>query len=201
MAQFSRTWGQAFYWSPNFTDSARLGRGRSYASGKILDKIAKNKSYREGSINPYFEFTKNLDIKLQLRSHRLLNLAGRKQLNISRQKQALSQNCWWMRCRTTLNQLCWLRITSPAPQSKDFKTSCSCPDWANPCKHIGCLLLVASQLDHNPFILFELRGLSKDELQELAKSPLGRALSRADCQRNSIVSFTILLYPTRKSTC
>jgi uncharacterized Zn finger protein len=63
--------------------------------------------------------------------------------------------------------------------SKDFKTKCSCPDYANPCKHIaGVYYLVASQLDNNPFLLFELRGLSKAELQaKLADSPLGKALS------------------------
>jgi uncharacterized Zn finger protein len=64
--------------------------------------------------------------------------------------------------------------------SKDFKTKCSCPDYANPCKHIaGVYYLVASQLDNNPWLLFELRGLSKVELQaKLADSPLGKALSQ-----------------------
>ncbi len=37
--------------------------------------------------------------------------------------------------------------------------------------------LVAAEFDRDPFLMFELRGLSKAELQkELAKSPLGRAL-------------------------
>jgi uncharacterized Zn finger protein len=61
----------------------------------------------------------------------------------------------------------------------DFKTKCSCPDWSNPCKHIaGVYYLLAAQLDQDPFLLFELRGLSREALQkELAKSPLGQALS------------------------
>ncbi|MGL5077458.1 MAG: SWIM zinc finger family protein, partial [Waterburya sp.] len=59
------------------------------------------------------------------------------------------------------------------------KTKCSCPDYANPCKHIaGVYYLVAAQLDENPFLLFELRGLSKSELQtKLAQTPLGKILS------------------------
>ena len=63
--------------------------------------------------------------------------------------------------------------------SVDLDTNCSCPDWANPCKHIaGVYYLVAAELDRDPFLMFELRGLSKAELQrELEKSPLGRALS------------------------
>ncbi|MBD0270206.1 MAG: SWIM zinc finger family protein, partial [Cyanobacteria bacterium Co-bin8] len=62
---------------------------------------------------------------------------------------------------------------------KDFKANCSCPDWGNPCKHIaGVYYLVAAELDRDPFLLFELRGLSRAELHtELAKSPLGQALS------------------------
>lgn len=65
------------------------------------------------------------------------------------------------------------------PQSrKDFKTSCSCPDWENPCKHIaGVYYLVAREFDRDAFLIFKLRGLSKEELQqELAKSPLGQVL-------------------------
>jgi uncharacterized Zn finger protein len=62
---------------------------------------------------------------------------------------------------------------------KDFKTDCSCPDDSNPCKHIaGVYYLVAAELDQDPFLLFELRGISKAKLQqELAKSPLGKALA------------------------
>jgi len=68
MAQFSRTWwGKRFIEAlEEFTDSARLGRGRSYASGgKILDKSINKITATVKSINPYFGFTKNLDIRLQ----------------------------------------------------------------------------------------------------------------------------------------
>jgi uncharacterized Zn finger protein len=63
---------------------------------------------------------------------------------------------------------------------KDFDTHCSCPDWSNPCKHIaGVHYLLAARIDQDPFLLFELRGLSREDLQaELAKSPLGQALSQ-----------------------
>jgi len=38
--------------------------------------------------------------------------------------------------------------------------SCDCPDWGDPCKHMAAVYFVlASQIDKNPFILFELRGL------------------------------------------
>src|SRR5579859_4646077 len=60
MAQFSRTWwGQRFIAAlEEFTDPARLGRGRSYASGgRILNYTLANGTVTarvRGSINPYF---------------------------------------------------------------------------------------------------------------------------------------------------
>jgi uncharacterized Zn finger protein len=45
----------------------------------------------------------------------------------------------------------------------DMRTKCSCPDSANPCKHIAALHLVLAQaFDRDPFLLFELRGRSKE---------------------------------------
>ncbi|WP_094227629.1 SWIM zinc finger family protein [Methanolobus psychrotolerans] len=48
---------------------------------------------------------------------------------------------------------------------KDIHTSCSCPDFANPCKHIAAVYyLLAEKFDKDPFMLFELRGRSKDDI-------------------------------------
>jgi uncharacterized Zn finger protein len=45
----------------------------------------------------------------------------------------------------------------------DLRTKCSCPDSANPCKHIAALhYLLGEALDRDPFLLFELRGRSKE---------------------------------------
>ena len=45
----------------------------------------------------------------------------------------------------------------------DLKTSCSCPDWSNPCKHVAAVYyLLGEVFDRDPFILFRLRGLSRE---------------------------------------
>src|SRR5207237_9701640 len=42
---------------------------------------------------------------------------------------------------------------------------CSCPDWADPCKHAAAVVyLVADVLDADPFALLLLRGRSRDEV-------------------------------------
>ena len=49
--------------------------------------------------------------------------------------------------------------------SGDLETDCTCPDWANPCKHVAAVYyLLGERFDEDPFLLFELRGRSKDEV-------------------------------------
>jgi uncharacterized Zn finger protein len=52
------------------------------------------------------------------------------------------------------------------PQRRgDLKTSCSCPDEANPCKHIAAVYyLLGEEFDRDPFLLFRLRGLEREAL-------------------------------------
>ena len=48
---------------------------------------------------------------------------------------------------------------------RDLDTSCSCPDWANPCKHVAAVhYVVAAALDADPFLIFVLRGLDRQAL-------------------------------------
>lgn len=52
-------------------------------------------------------------------------------------------------------------------KGRDLKTDCSCPDWSNPCKHIAAVYyLLAEQFDCDPFLIFKLRGRSKEQIME-----------------------------------
>jgi uncharacterized Zn finger protein len=47
----------------------------------------------------------------------------------------------------------------------DMRTRCSCPDVANPCKHIGAVFyLLGERFDEDPFLMFLLRGRSQEEI-------------------------------------
>lgn len=186
MAQFSRTWwGKRFIEAlEEFTDSARLGRGRSYASnGKILEyEIAKNKvtATVKGSINPYFGVYKEPRYKTTIEIKPIAKTSWSKAIKHISSKASFVSKLLMNEVPDNIEDAFDNLGLHLLPHSQtDFTTKCSCPDWANPCKHIaGVYYLVASQLDNDPFILFELRGLSKNELTaELAKSPLGKALS------------------------
>jgi uncharacterized Zn finger protein len=51
------------------------------------------------------------------------------------------------------------------PTRSTLETRCSCPDIANPCKHVAAVhYLFAAALDNDPFLLFRLRGLDREDL-------------------------------------
>jgi uncharacterized Zn finger protein len=66
-------------------------------------------------------------------------------------------------------------------QRSDLVTSCSCPDWGDPCKHVAATHYVLGEaLDRDPFVLFELRGKPQGEVLDAlrtarAGSPAGEA--------------------------
>ncbi|MFB2880722.1 SWIM zinc finger family protein [Floridanema aerugineum] len=50
---------------------------------------------------------------------------------------------------------------------EDVRSRCSCPDKANPCKHIGAVYyLLGDRFGEDPFVLFQLRGRNKAQIIE-----------------------------------
>ena len=51
------------------------------------------------------------------------------------------------------------------PGRYDMTTGCSCPDYANPCKHTSEVLLILGEaISRRPMTLLELRGISLEDL-------------------------------------
>src|SRR3984957_13612044 len=51
------------------------------------------------------------------------------------------------------------------PTPSEIKLSCSCPDWADMCKHVAAVLYgIGARLDQSPRLLFVLRGVDENEL-------------------------------------
>jgi uncharacterized Zn finger protein len=186
MAQFSRSWwGQRFIAAlEKIMDSGRLSRGRSYARGgkvksfEIKDGLITAKV--RGSVNPYFGVYKEplYTTTIEFKSISAANWSAA--IAYIASKASLISRLMLNEIPDNIDDAFAKLDLHLLPHRKDdFKTKCSCPDWSNPCKHIaGVYYLIAAQLDEDPFLLFELRGLSRDTLQkELVRSPLGQALS------------------------
>lgn len=49
-------------------------------------------------------------------------------------------------------------------KKSELVTRCSCPDYANPCKHIAAVhYILGEQFDEDPFLIFRLRGRSQEQ--------------------------------------
>jgi uncharacterized Zn finger protein len=187
MAKMSRTWwGQKFIAALEaFTDSGRLSRGRSYARGNkvktfdITDGLVLAEV--RGSVNPYFGVYKEPLYITSIEFQPISKAKWAAIIALIGSKASLISRLMLNEMPETIEQpFAALGMGLMPKGEKDFDTRCSCPDYSNPCKHIaGVHYLLAAQIDQDPFLLFELRGLSRADLQaELAKSPLGQALSQ-----------------------
>ena len=64
---------------------------------------------------------------------------------------------------------------------KELQTHCTCPDWANPCKHIAAVCYVMAEvLDRDPWILFDLRGRTKEDILASLHALSSSALPASD---------------------
>jgi uncharacterized Zn finger protein len=65
------------------------------------------------------------------------------------------------------------------PSPKEIKLGCSCPDWAEMCKHVAAVLYgVGARLDQQPELFFVLRGVDMQELITAASSTATGPLSQ-----------------------
>ncbi|MBC8377577.1 MAG: SWIM zinc finger family protein [Methylobacter sp.] len=188
MSKYAKTWwGQRFIAAlEDFTDSGRLARGRSYSTDNRIKqwllKDGKVDAKLRGNINPYFGVYKEPTYKVSVQMTRLSAAHWQKII------QHLCQRASFI-ARLLLNEIPEnietvfdeIGVHLLPNDYSDFKVSCDCPDYQVPCKHIaGVCYRLAGQLDHDPFLLFEMRGLATEKLlQELANSPLGKVLSDA----------------------
>ena len=75
---------------------------------------------------------------------------------------------------------------------QEVRSECSCPDKANPCKHVSAVFyLMGDRFSEDPFVLFQLRGRTRPQLlsdlakrrrQLLARAAAGRAAANGPSQ-------------------
>ncbi|MEO8034874.1 MAG: hypothetical protein ABI837_10630 [Acidobacteriota bacterium] len=62
-------------------------------------------------------------------------------------------------------------ITLFPARASELRTECSCPDWSNPYKHIAAVYyLLGEEFDRDPFLIFKLRGIAREELASIVGS-------------------------------
>jgi uncharacterized Zn finger protein len=165
-------WGQS--WCRNlerYSDFAtRLPRGRSYVrNGAVVDlQIAK------GEILAMVSGSEIYDIKITVAP-----VAAKRWKSICRDCtgtiDSLVELLQGRLAKSVMDRVC-REGDGLFPAPEEIKLSCSCPDWADMCKHVAAALYgVGARLDERPQLLFVLRGVDESELladagQDLARS-------------------------------
>jgi uncharacterized Zn finger protein len=146
----------------SFDIGARLGRGRSYArNGQVLSiDIA------EGEVKAKVQGSRPQPYAVTIKV-KVLDPKQWEQLVETLSEQALfAAKLLAGEMPQDIEQVFEKAKLSLFPrQQADLKTDCSCPDWSNPCKHVAAVYyLLGEEFDRDPFLLFRLRGLGRDEL-------------------------------------
>jgi uncharacterized Zn finger protein len=162
-------WGKA--WGDNleaYSDYAnRLPRGRTYVrNGSVVDL-----QIGRGSVTAIVSGSQLYEIEVSI-----------KPLHASRWKPLVEASAGEMLSMVDLlagtfseqvmTRFCH-RDAGLFPGPKEISLKCSCPDWAEMCKHVAATLYgVGARLDARPELLFTLRGVDpKDLVAAAAKAP------------------------------
>jgi uncharacterized Zn finger protein len=186
-AEFGRNWWSQRFVSAieQFTDSGRLSRGRSYARGNkvksfgIKDGVVK--AQVRGSVNAYFGVYKEPLYSTTIEFTPISEPQWNAAIAFIASKSGFLSKLMLNEIPENIEKpFATLGIHLLPRTHKELKTQCSCPDYSNPCKHIaGVYYLLGAELDRDPYLLFELRGMDTCILTDAqGLSPLSQRWSQ-----------------------
>jgi len=144
--------------------SNRLPRGRTYARrGEVKDLVI-----TPGEVMARVQGTRRTPYRVKIRLKALTDKQWQKVVKILAKQAIFAAKLLSGEMPPNIDEVfnsCDLSLF-PA-KANELETSCSCPDWANPCKHIAAThYILAEVFDRDPFLLFELRGWTKERVLE-----------------------------------
>lgn len=205
-AQGRTWWGQRFIAAlEQQMDPGRLQRGRSYAGpNRILhfdiDTQGRVAATVRGNVNPYFGVFEEPHYAIEITLTALPAPVRQGLITTLGSRADMVSRLLMNEMPDNIDAIATAAGAALLPASRgDFKVAtCDCPDDVAPCKHIaGVYYRLARQLDQDPLLLFELRGLPRRELREaLSHTPLGEALAPlAERDDDAPISPDASLYP------
>lgn len=188
MTKLGKTWwGRRFIEVlESFTGPGRLARGRQYLSGHRIThwQVAGSKveATLRGRVSPYYGVYEEPVYETRIEFTPIPDSAWSEAIRHIGEKAGFVSRLLFNEMPDEIEKpLSELGVSLLPRGPKDIQARCSCPDIESPCKHIaGLYCLIAQRMDQDPFLLFELRGLSHGELvRRLKATPLGSALASA----------------------
>lgn len=143
-------------------DSGRLSRGRSYArKGQVLEI----KETKEG-IAAKVQGSRPTPYKITIALKHLSGAEWAKVIDALAERAIFTAQLLAGEMPQEIEEAFAAAGVSLFPGKRDeLSTACSCPDYANPCKHVAAThYILGEQFDEDPFLLFRLRGHSQEQI-------------------------------------
>ena len=168
-------WGKA--WCDNlerYSDYSNcLPRGRTYVrNGSVIDlKISQGNVQAEVMGSSLYKITVSVTAVVKTQWHAIsTDCAGSIDSLVELLQGRLS--------KAVMQRIC-MPTTGLFPAAKDIQFNCSCPDWADMCKHVAAVLYgVGARLDTQPELIFTLRGVNAQDLVTQAGAGLPTSKQR-----------------------
>lgn len=145
-----------------FAVGRRLGRGRNYArQGNITDiEIGK------GNVIAHVQGSRDAPYLVRMHFSMLSSTDWKKLCRALAQRPEIAVELGMGNIPEAIESVFEEQQLSLFPNAVgDLKAACSCPDKANPCKHVAAVYyLIGEEFDRDPFLIFQLRGMERSEL-------------------------------------
>jgi len=158
----------------------RLGRGRSYArSGQVLGY-----EIRSGTVTAEVQGSRKKPYRVTLELAPFRRKEWDAAVGAMARRAEFAARLLTGEMPETIDQAFQSAGISLFPRkARDLKVACSCPDWADVCKHVAAVYyIIGEAFNSDPFMLFALRGRGKDSVLEairLARGLTGKAADAA----------------------
>ena len=143
-------------------DSGRLARGRTYARAGRTHEL----TVKDGEVTARVTGSRPTPYKVTIKLTQLPESAWKKAIAGMTKKAQFAAELLAGQMPKDIGEVFREAGTNLFPAERtEFVTSCTCPDWGNPCKHVAATHYVLGEaLDRDPFLLFELRGRTKEQV-------------------------------------
>jgi uncharacterized Zn finger protein len=164
--KFARNWW-ALRWIQSLerlVDSGRLSRGRTYArKGQVLG-IEEHK----GGIHARVQGSRRTPYRVRIELSALSDDQWERVIDALSGQALFAAQLLAGEMPQEIEQVFEAASVSLFPgKQAELVTECSCPDWANPCKHVAAVhYILGEQFDEDPFLLFRLRGRTQEQILE-----------------------------------
>ena len=167
---WSRRWTEVL---ENFRLGARLGRGRNYAvSGQVSSLVI-----HSGSVVAAVQGSDKEPYESDIRFRAVEGEAKARIIEQLRQRPMAIARLLVSDLPFEVEGLFRAEGCPLFPRREnDLVSRCTCPDYANPCKHLAAVYyLLGEAITKNPLLLLQLRGISRADLLGEAAEPEGEA--------------------------